>query len=273
MNSKRITFIGGGNMAGALIARLAPLARYDLRVADPGDHQREQLAKLPGVDTFIDNHEAIDGADCVIFAVKPQIMRDVCSDLNEIPEKLQPLLVSVAAGIECNTFSRWFSDYHRIVRVMPNTPALVGRGATGLYADRDATDSDIELADALFSAVGLTAWVEREELIDAVTALSGSGPAYFFYMLEAMENAAVEQGLPRSVAQTLARQTALGAAKMALNEEGTLEDVRQRVTSPGGTTAAAVEVLAEQKLPAIMESAMKAANLRAGTLAEEFGAD
>ncbi len=302
MNSKRIVFIGGGNMAAALLAGLAapkaaldgfssengasaerapsssqsqrPLqAEYDLRVADPGTAQREQMQKLPRVSTFADNREAIDGADCIIFAVKPQIMRGVCTELTEMVEAQKPLLVSVAAGIDCDAISRWFNGYRRIVRVMPNTPALVGAGATGLYGDQDVSAEDIDLVDAIFSAVGLTAWVDNETLIDAVTALSGSGPAYFFYMLEAMEDAGCAQGLPRELAQRLARQTALGAAQMALNEPGTLHELRRRVTSPGGTTAAALQVLAEHKLPTIMDAAITAASTRAKTLAEEFGTD
>ena len=302
MHSKRIVFIGGGNMAAALLAGLAapegvsdglssrsgaskdsvpgetnsqkPLQpRYELRVADPGEDQRENLETLPGVTAFTDNQEAVDGADCVIFAVKPQIMRGVCTELTEMVEAQKPLLVSVAAGIGCDAISRWFNGYRRIVRVMPNTPALVGAGATGLYGDQDVSAEDIDLVDAIFSAVGLTAWVDNETLIDAVTALSGSGPAYFFYMLEAMEDAGCAQGLPRELAQRLARQTALGAAQMALNEPGTLHELRRRVTSPGGTTAAALQVLAEHKLPTIMDAAITAASTRAKTLAEEFGTD
>ncbi len=246
---------------------------YDLRVSDPGETQRKQMEKLPGVTTFSDNREAIEGADCVVFAVKPQIMRGVCTDLTESVKTHKPLLVSVAAGIGCDPISRWFDGYRRIVRVMPNTPALVGAGATGLYADSDVTRDDVKLVDSVFSAVGLTAWVDTENLIDAVTALSGSGPAYFFYMLEAMEDAGCALGLPRDMAQQLARQTALGAARMALGEPGTLEELRQRVTSAGGTTAAALEVLAAQELPTIMEAAMMAASERAGTLADEFGTD
>ena len=302
MDSKRIVFIGGGNMAAALLAGLAapkgvsdgfssesgtsknsvpgetnsqkPLQpRYELRVADPGDAQREYLGTLPGVTAYVDNQEAVDGADCVIFAVKPQIMRQVCTDLTQVIEMQKPLLVSVAAGIGCDPISRWFNGHRRIVRAMPNTPALVGAGATGLYAAEDATADDIDLVDAIFSAVGLTAWVDDEALIDVVIAISGSGPAYFFYLLEAMEDAGCAQGLSREMAQRLARQTALGAARMALNEAGTLEEVRRRVTSPGGTTAAALEVLAEHKLPTIMDAAIKAASSRAKTLAIEFGTD
>lgn len=293
MHPERIVFIGGGNMATALLYGLtgagndhdgrlrtdtrasaaATDAPYDLRVADPGEARRKQLAELPGVSVFADNTEAMDGADCVIFAVKPQIMREVCLDLKDAVATEQPLLVSVAAGIECEPISRWFGGYRRIVRVMPNTPALVGTGASGLYADRDASRDDMTLVDAIFSAVGLTAWVDQESLIDAVIAVSGSGPAYFFYLLEAMEDAACKQGLTRELAQRLSRQTALGAAIMALDESGTLEGLRRRVTSPGGTTAAAIEVFAEQNLPTIIETAMNAAHRRAQTLADEFGTD
>lgn len=288
MHSKRIVFIGGGNMAAALLAGLSSSgdlvsgdvsarntspADYDLRVADPGEARREQLQKLPGVSTFADNREAIDGADCIIFAVKPQIMRGVCTELTDMVEAQKPLLVSVAAGIGCDPISRWFNAYRRIIRVMPNTPALVGAGATGLYADKDASQSDIDLVEDIFSAVGLTAWVDDEALLDAVIAVSGSGPAYFFYMLEAMEDAGTAQGLPREVAQRLARQTALGAAQMALREPGTLDQLRQQVTSPGGTTEAALGVLAERNWPTIMDAAMAAAHTRAKTLADEFGTD
>ncbi|MFK8028871.1 MAG: pyrroline-5-carboxylate reductase [Gammaproteobacteria bacterium] len=272
MHTKRITFIGGGNMAGALLARLAEERQYDLRVSDPGEEPREKLGKL-GVTTFTDNEAAVDGADCVIFAVKPQIMRSVCTALASAVAKHEPLLVSVAAGIGCEPMSRWFDGYRRIVRVMPNTPALLGAGATGLFGDSAVTPNDMDLVSNVFESVGETAWVETEELIDVVTAVSGSGPAYFFYFLEAMEDAAVAQGLSRALAQKLARQTALGAALMAQNEEGPLMDVRRRVTSPGGTTAAAVDTLAEHKLRSIIEDAMKAARTRALTLADEFGTD
>lgn len=288
MHSKRIVFIGGGNMAAALLAGLSSSAdgpagnrsarnpshaSYDLRVADPGEAKREQMRKLPGVTAFADNREAIDGADCIIFAVKPQIMRSVCTELTDLVEAQEPLLVSVAAGIGCDPISRWFNGYRRIIRAMPNTPALVGAGATGLYADSGVICGDTDLIEAIFSAVGVTAWVDDETLIDAVIAVSGSGPAYFFYLLEAMEDAGVAQGLPRELAQRLARQTALGAAKMALREPGTLEQLRQRVTSPGGTTEAAIGVLAKQNWPTIMDVAMTAAHTRAKTLADEFGTD
>ncbi|MEM7082434.1 MAG: pyrroline-5-carboxylate reductase [Pseudomonadota bacterium] len=279
MQTIRVTFIGGGNMAGALIQRLATLTlendapAYACRVADPSPEQRQHLATLPGVTTFADNNEAIEGADCVVLAVKPQIMRAVCTEAATAVAATTPLIVSVAAGIGCDQMSHWFDGYRRVVRVMPNTPALLGVGATGLYGDRAVTEADRALADALFSAVGVTAWVDQESLIDAVTAVSGSGPAYFFYLLEAMEDAGRAQGLPTAMAQTLARQTALGAAHMALAERDTLHAVRDRVTSPGGTTAAALDVLASRDLPSIMREAMDAANARAVELAHEFGSD
>lgn len=273
MQAKHITFIGGGNMAGALILGLATQPDYVISVADPSASQREQLGRISGVHTFDNNVEAIEQADCIVFAVKPQIMRGVCLELVDTIARRQPLLISVAAGIDCDAISRWYEGYRRTVRVMPNTPALLGHGATGLFADTAVTSADKQLAGALFDAVGLTAWVDEEPLIDAVTAVSGSGPAYFFYMLEAMEDAAVEHGLPRELAQQLARQTALGAAHMALNESGQLQDVRSRVTSPGGTTAAALEVLAQDNLPSILQAAMDAARARAQSLASEFGAD
>lgn len=273
MHTTRITFIGGGNMAGALIAGLVKQPAYDIRVADPGEEARRRVAELTGVATYADSLEACEGADCLVFAVKPQIMRGVCLGLSEVVAQQQPLLVSVAAGIDCDAISRWFSGYRRTVRVMPNTPALLGFGASGLYADSAVSSQDRELTTTVFDAVGLTAWVDEESLIDAVTAVSGSGPAYFFYILEAMEDAAVAHGLPRELAQSLARQTALGAAHMAQNEPEQLQAVRQRVTSPGGTTAAALDVLAAHDLPKIMSAAMDAARARAEGLANEFGTD
>lgn len=264
-----MTFIGGGNMAQALLNGLSDNRELELRVADPGAQAREACASIDGVQVFENNTEALENTDCVVLAVKPQLMERVCEPLKEPIKLFSPLVISVAAGIECDALSDWLGGHRRIVRAMPNTPALINAGATGLYGD--VSQSDRALADLLFGSVGLVEWVEAEPLINAVTALSGSGPAYFFYMLEAMQAMGVKQGLSAATAQRLAQQTALGAARMALESNDDVSILRKRVTSPGGTTEAAINVLSEQDLPLALNHAMQAASTRAEELAEEFG--
>lgn len=271
MTKTKLAFIGGGNMARALITGLLKNSQFSIRVADPGPEARASVAALGDIRVFTDNDEAIAGADCVVFAIKPQIMGKVCRQAAPAILKYEPLVVSIAAGIECAHLSQWLDNYTRIVRVMPNTPALIGAGATGLYALANVSSADQELTSALFETIGLNVWVDKEALIDVVTSLSGSGPAYFFYMLEAMEHTAIKMGLQVNDARALARQTALGAARMALREDGELADLRKAVTSPGGTTEAALKAFAAQGLPATVATAMQAAASRAAAMAAEFG--
>ncbi|NNF15889.1 MAG: pyrroline-5-carboxylate reductase [Gammaproteobacteria bacterium] len=271
MKKIKMAFVGGGNMARALVTGLVKDTRYSIRVADPGEAARAQIAALGDIRVFTDNEDAIAEADCVVFAVKPQIMGQVCRHEASAIHKHQPLVVSIAAGIECAHLTGWLDGYSRIVRVMPNTPALIGAGATGLFAMENVSAADRELTAALFASVGLNVWLEEEALIDVVTCLSGSGPAYFFYMLETMEQTAINMGLAASDARKLARQTALGAARMALQEDGELAELRRCVTSPGGTTEAALKMFASQGMPATVAAAMQAAATRASEMADEFG--
>ncbi len=273
MNTTRIAFIGGGNMSRALIEGLVDDAQLSISVSDPGSDAREALTAIDNIDIFKDNREAVHNADCVVFAVKPQIMRGVCQALKTDFENSKPLLVSVAAGITTEHIASWCGDQSRIVRVMPNTPALIGCGATGMFAANGVTEADKALVTSLFESVGLAVWVEPETDIDAVTALSGSGPAYFFVFLEHLEKTAISLGLEPHAARRLARQTALGSALMALKEDGELGTLRERVTSPGGTTAAALTSFEEHSLDDIVHTALIAARDRARELAAEFGED
>jgi pyrroline-5-carboxylate reductase len=243
MNKHAIAFIGGGNMARSLIGGL--LARghapESVRVAEPVPALREALAADFGVRVRATGAEAADGAATWVLAVKPQVMREVCEGLATLAQIHRPLVVSIAAGLPTGRIDDWLGGGLAVVRAMPNTPALLGAGATGLFANPAVGAGQREEATALMQAAGLTAWIDDEALMDAVTAVSGSGPAYVFLLAEAMQAAGEAQGLAPDTARTLVLQTLLGAARM-LSESGEPAAVlRQRVTSPGGTTQAALE--------------------------------
>jgi len=268
-----IGFIGGGNMArsliGGLVQKGCPPAR--IRVADPSAEQRELLAQRFGVKTMSENREAADGADVLVFAVKPQMFRQAALSLAGQVAKDKPLVISVAAGIATPDIVRWLGGRAVVVRVMPNTPALIGAGAAGLYATPEVSAQQRSIALALLEAVGTALWIEDESLMDTVTALSGSGPAYFFLLMELMESAARELGLPPDVARRLALQTAIGAARMALESGQAPADLRKQVTSPGGTTAAAVKVFEDAGLGGIVSRALTAARDRGREMSHEAG--
>jgi len=269
---KTLSFIGGGNMARSLIGGLTDLYQASsIRVADPIAEIRAGLERDFSVHTTQSNKDAIAGADCVVLAIKPQMMKEVLEPLAESVAETRPLLVSIAAGIRIESMSRWLANYDNIVRVMPNTPALVKQGASGLYAGGGVSDADRQTAQTIMSAVGTTAWVAREQLIDVVTALSGSGPAYFFYLLEAMTAKAVELGLETATARELALQTALGAAELARQSPESFDTLRQNVTSPGGTTAAAIESMEAHGGRDIIGNAVDAAAIRSQQLADSLG--
>jgi len=211
--------------------------------------------------------------DVVVLAVKPQIMREVTHGLAAAVQEQQPLVISIAAGIRLGDLARWLGGYSRLVRCMPNTPALVQSGATGLYADPSVSETHRNLAESILRAVGLTLWLDNEVQLDAVTALSGSGPAYIFYIMEAMEKAAVELGLSPESARLLTLQTTFGAAKMALESRDGPGELRRRVTSPGGTTERAIATLEEAQLHRIFQQAMQGACTRAAELAEQLGSE
>jgi pyrroline-5-carboxylate reductase len=266
-----LCFIGGGNMArsliGGLLAQGTPASQ--LRVSDPVTAQRDALREQFGVATFADNLQAATNADVIILAVKPQEMRTVITTLAPALSQ-QPLLISVAAGIRACDINRW-SDDLPVVRCMPNRPALQGCGMTGLFATAGVGDAHRKLAADILSAVGATVWLEQESQMDAVTAVSGSGPAYFFLLIEMLEQAGIALGLPAEVSHQLAVETAYGSGRMAREASESPATLREQVTSKGGTTAAALQVLEQGKVRDIFAAAITAAAKRSAELAEQFG--
>lgn len=263
-----ISFIGGGNMAqaliGGLISRGLPPTR--ITVSDPVEKVRLLLTEKD-VHVTDDNIAAIRDADIVLFAVKPQVLASVLKPLKGLLEG--KLVMSIVAGAEIATIANLL-DTNRIVRVMPNTPALVQTGAHGLYATEAVNAQDRELASQVLAATGLTIWVNSEAQIDAVTAVSGSGPAYFFYMMESMIRAGKNLGLDEKVATALMLQTALGAAQMAITSSNTPAELRKNVTSPNGTTQAALEVFDRAQISQNIQAALAAAQKRSQELAQEL---
>lgn len=262
----KIAFIGGGNMAQALIGGLLSqqIKPGQISVAEPVDALHAALAQL-GVQVTGDNQQAIEDADVVILAVKPQVMAQVLMPL--CGKFKNQLIISIAAGVTISTLSRLLGGYANIVRAMPNTPALIQAGATGLYAQAEVDMAARDLAAQVLSSAGLVLWVEQESLLDAVTAVSGSGPAYFFYLMQAMIEAGEAQGLSNAQATALTLQTALGAAKMASHSKHTPAQLRKNVTSPNGTTQAAIETLDAAQVNAHIVDALHAAATRSAELA------
>ena len=271
MSHPRIAFIGAGNMAASLIGGLLAqgIPTSHIRASDPGAEQRAKIAAEHGIALFADNAEAILDADVIVLATKPQVLKDVCLALAPSLTAGQ-LLVSIAAGISCASLSNWLGA-RPIVRCMPNTPALLRQGVSGLYANADVSPAQRELAEQLLAAVGLAVWLENEQQIDAVTAVSGSGPAYFFLLIEAMTAAGEQLGLPKAIAAQLTLQTALGAAHMAVASDVDAAELRRRVTSPNGTTDAAIKAFQAGGFAELVEQALTAAAKRSAALAEQLG--
>jgi pyrroline-5-carboxylate reductase len=274
INIRRLAFIGGGNMAAALIGGLAKRGQpsEQVVVADPSTEQLRHLVQHYGVKTAADNVSAVQGAEVVVLAVKPQQMRAMALRLAPHLAGARPLVISVAAGIPHAALARWFGPQIPVIRTMPNRPALNGFGATGMYAPASVGAANRALAESIMAAVSATVWVEHESQMDTVTALSGSGPAYFFLFMEALEAAAHERGLPNDIAHQLTLETAFGAAQMARQSGDSLATLREQVTSKGGTTAAALDVLDAAGLRAIVAHAVAAADRRSAELAAEYGA-
>ncbi|HSX91082.1 MAG TPA: pyrroline-5-carboxylate reductase [Pseudomonas sp.] len=276
MTTPRIAFIGAGNMAASLIGglRAQGVAASAIRASDRGAEQRAKISADYAIDTFASNAEAVKGADVIVLSVKPQVMKDVCLDLAAHIDDGQ-LIVSIAAGIGCASLERWLGTPHNsapaIVRCMPNTPALLRQGVSGLYANARVSPAQRQQAEQLLGAVGLALWLEQESLIDAVTAVSGSGPAYFFLLIEAMTAAGEKLGLPRETAAQLSAHTALGAARMAASSDVDASELRRRVTSPAGTTEAAINSFQAGGFEALVEKAVRAAANRSAELAEQLG--
>ncbi len=270
---KHIAFIGGGNMARSLIGGLLATGhdRSLLSVAEPYPAQREALQRDFGIRVEADNLKAAAGADVIVLAVKPQVMAEVCRAMADLDSTSAPVFLSIAAGIGLQNFARWLGKDAAVVRAMPNTPALIGAGACGLFANAAVTQQQRKLAEEILGAVGDTVWVGDESQMDVVTAVSGSGPAYFFLLMEAMIDAGIAQGLDPDVARRLVLQTALGAARMAREGSDAPKLLRERVTSPNGTTQAAVETFERHGLRAIVAQAIARAGERGRELSAEFG--
>ena len=270
--SLALAFVGGGNMARSLIGALvrSGIAAGGISVAEPNESLRRQLAEDFGVKVFSEGSEAVRDADIVLLAVKPQVMRTVCVDIGGVVAARRPLIISIAAGLRIAQIDRWLGGGFPIVRCMPNTPALIGAGATGMIANAEVDASARAQAQAILAPSGLSVWIEREELMDTVTGVSGSGPAYFFLLIEALEDAGAAQGLPRETARTLAIQTCLGAARMASEDAEPPARLRERVTSPNGTTAAALDAFAKGGLRELVARAVDAATVRGAEMSREL---
>jgi pyrroline-5-carboxylate reductase len=267
-----LAFIGAGNMACAIIGGLLKQGyAADKIIATARSTESQQRAKALGLtQVHADNRAAISAADVVILAVKPQMMRDVIGDFADLVRADQ-LFISIAAGLETTTLANWLNPsggfMPALVRCMPNTPALVGLGASGLFANDRVSAAQKQLCDYLFNAVGIGVWVDNENLMDAVTAVSGSGPAYIFLVLEAMQQAAEQLGLHTDIARQLSLQTVLGAATLANQSSDTPAELRRKVTSPGGTTERAINTFEQGQLRELFVSAMRAARDRGAELA------
>jgi pyrroline-5-carboxylate reductase len=269
----KIAFIGGGNMATALISSLfASRHNVDrIKVADPGTGVRERLQRRWPVTCFGTASEAIKGMDAIVLAVKPQILPLVLEEIKDLVTHEQ-LVISIVAGIPTSQIAEKLASNPPIVRTMPNTPALIGLGITGMYARVNCNLAQRELTQNLMESAGEVVWLEKESLLDVVTAVSGSGPAYFYYMIETLRNAGTRLGLPAEVAAKLALHTAHGASAMAVQSDVDVVELRQRVTTPGGTTQAAMEQFTKSHFEQVVNAAVEAATIRGTELAGEGAA-
>jgi pyrroline-5-carboxylate reductase len=264
MKTQKIGFIGGGNMATSLISGLTAAGHEPsaIWVSDINAEQLKSLAERLKVNVTASNETVVNESDVVVLAVKPQIMRDVAKQIAPAIRQRKPLVVSIAAGISERSLSAWLGEDIAIVRCMPNTPALVLTGATALHANDKVGTEQRSMAENILRSVGIALWVRDEKELDAVTAVSGSGPAYYFLLMEAMEKAAVELGLTEGTARLLVLQTALGAAKIALESSESPEQLRKRVTSPGGTTQRAIETFQQGGFGELVSKALHGARDR-----------
>ena len=262
-----IGFIGAGNMASALIEGLlsANYSPDQLRASDP---RASELSAMFGIQVVDDNPAVTCWADVVILAVKPQTMRTVCRQVADQLAIKRPLLISIAAGIDSQVISHWLGAQQPLVRVMSNTPAMIGKGMSGLYANALCSDEQRALAEQIMSRVGEVVWVSKEKQMQAITAVSGSGPAYFLLLIEEMIKAAVDQGLSKQMARQLVLQTAVGASVMAFESKSSPEQLRRQITSPGGTTEQAIGVFQKGGFSVLVNKAIAAATDRAAELSK-----
>lgn len=273
--SAKITFIGGGNMAASLIGGLIAnqYPTDNITVAEPDADKLKQHQQTFNVAINTDNNLAIANSEVVVLAVKPQVIQQVCRDIANTVQNQHPLIISIAAGILSTDIDRWLGGQCSVVRCMPNTPALLQAGATGLYANEKVSKEQKNTAENILSAAGITLWVKDESLLDAVTAVSGSGPAYFFLLIEAMQKAGENLGLDAETAQKLSLQTALGAARMATEGDDDPTTLRSKVTSKGGTTEVAINYFINNNFENLVDGALTSARDRAIELAEILGKD
>ncbi|MDF0749945.1 pyrroline-5-carboxylate reductase [Marinobacter sp. 71-i] len=270
--SPTISFIGAGNMASAIIGGMldSGFKAANIWVSAPDDNHLQSIRKQFGVSVTTDNRYCAEQADMVVLAVKPQVMADVCQDIAPVVQNTRPLMVSIAAGLEADTLDEWLGGGLPLVRVMPNTPSLVGKGAAGLYANDQVKDKQKAMVESVFNSIGSALWVDEESLLHAVTALSGSGPAYFFLMLEALEEAATDAGIASGTARALAIQTMAGAAEMAGRSEHDPGQLKRNVMSPGGTTEQAIQTFEDGGMRDLVKKAYSAAYKRSGEMAKEL---
>jgi len=257
------------SLIGGLIAN--GIKTECLLASDPDNEQRRSVSEKFGISTLANNKDAIIEAGVIVLAVKPQIMHGLVSELADAVKGKSKLIISIAAGVKLASIIEWLDEPSAVIRVMPNTPALIQAGAAALYANEHTSDAQKNTAEAMMRSVGTALWLDTEDQMDTVTALSGSGPAYFFYFMEAMEKAAIEMGLTRDQARLLTIETALGAAKMALLSSSDPAVLPKQVTSPGGTTEQALNTFMQGKMDELIREAMEAAKQRSIELSQSFG--
>ncbi|MBT8100001.1 MAG: pyrroline-5-carboxylate reductase [Gammaproteobacteria bacterium] len=276
MHEYKVGFIGGGNMAQAIATGLigSGTDAGDILISEPNAEQRARLTEeLRGAAIAIDNDAVAAAAETIVLAVKPQIMRAVCHDLRKSVQRHRPLVLTIAAGIRSAAIDRWLGGDLPIVRVMPNQPALLRRGVSGLYANDKTSGVERARAMSIMSAVGKVVGVDAEDDIDVVTAISGSGPAYFYFLIDVLQATGQRLGLPPETARTLAVETAVGSSALAAESDEAMQNLIARVRSPGGTTAAALDSLDNENVRAIFARAITAAQDRAVVLADEAEAE
>ncbi|WP_027468411.1 pyrroline-5-carboxylate reductase [Deefgea rivuli] len=268
----KITYIGGGNMAAAMIGGMLSqgFTGNEIHVVEPDANKRQELSTQYGISTSAPD-EALPASLAIVFAIKPQQFRSVAAQV--LPQLNDALVISIAAGIRAETISKWLNGYGRIIRVMPNTPALVQAGISGVYAAADVTADDKALTERILASIGEQVWVDEESQIDGITAISGSGPAYVFYFMEALQAAAKAQGFNAEIAQKLAYQTFAGAVKLAIHSEDDAGTLQVKVTSKGGTTERAIKALETSQVRTTIIAAASAAAARSRELGDELGRD
>ncbi|MCA1767941.1 MAG: pyrroline-5-carboxylate reductase [Idiomarina sp.] len=270
---RNIAFIGAGNMTQSIVGGMCKSGypADKVWVSNPSDAKLEKMKSALGVNTSNDNLEVVNNADAIVLSVKPQLMAEVCAHLRENVHNLtDKLIITIAAGIRIPKYREYLGENIRIIRVMPNTPSLVGQGMSGLVTDESVDEADKNFVTEAFNGVGETLWVSDEDQLDILGAVAGSGPAYFFEFMDSLAKAATELGFDAEKARAMVQQTCLGAAQMAKESELSLEDLRKQVTSKGGSTAKGVEAYQDSDLHGISEKAVKAAVNRNQEMAKLF---